>query len=222
VTKGLQLIPTDIIEAWAKGEYYVGDIPSISYARLGTALFLRSWYTYESPAGDPNKLAGVAKIDITGSFLFVGGIRLVDDGKNTAVFWKTQASHFANDKEVIWFHSVFNPDFGQPDAAAIRSKYVPASWLRNGKAASATDCFGMTPVAWNALLDTLRTDFDSDIERLQQQCPPERIDDGMLRYSIIPAQDQTHRCEYYQFYSAANGERSLIKGVSLFKKTFKQ
>ena len=59
-----QVIPTEVFEAWAKGEYHVGDIPSISYTRLGTALYLRSCYTYENAPGSKNILSGVARIDV--------------------------------------------------------------------------------------------------------------------------------------------------------------
>lgn len=212
------VVPTDIIEAWAKGEYYVGEIPSISYTRLGTALFLRGWYTYENEPSDPNKLAGVAKIDIKGPFLLTGGIRLIEAGSPTCAFWHTEASHFLDDDdEVIWFHSVLNVDFGDPIAAEIRSKYVTASPSANP---SADDRLGMPPDAWNNLLDKLRTDFDADIQRLRERCTSAKIDHGMLRFKTR-AGGGHHRCEYYQFYQPNSGGRTLITGASLFKKAAK-
>ena len=119
---GLQIIPTDIIEAWAKGEYFLGDVPSLAYTRLGTALFLRSWYTYN----DPHDLAGIAKIDIKGPVLFMGGIRLLDKQTRTAVFWQTEVSHFLDDEEILWFHTVLNLE-SSPEFTAIADKYVPVN-----------------------------------------------------------------------------------------------
>src|SRR5437879_4273302 len=109
-SQGFHPIPPDIIEAWAKGEYYVGDIPSISYTRLGTALFLRGWYTYQHVDEDKERFGGVVKIDIKGSFLFMGGIRLHNSESKTTVFWRSEASHFVSDNEIIWFYSIFNCD----------------------------------------------------------------------------------------------------------------
>lgn len=122
-SRGFHPIPSDIIEAWAKGSYYVGDIPSISYTRLGIALFLRGWYTYLQAEQDKERFGGVVKIDIKGPFLIMGGIRVRDSEGRTAVFWKSEASHFVSDNEIIWFYPVFNCSFNG-ETAGIRAKYI--------------------------------------------------------------------------------------------------
>lgn len=146
VQQAFQVIPTEIFEAWAKGEYYVGDIPSISYTRLGTALYLRGWYTYENESGSKDTLSGVARIDIRGPFLSLGGIRLREDDKRVAVFWKTEASHFVSDNEIIWFHRVFNAKV----ADELLATYLPHGWL-DQRGPFPPDRFGLDKDQWNHL-----------------------------------------------------------------------
>jgi hypothetical protein len=214
---GLQIIPTDIIEAWAKGEYFLGDVPSLSYSRLGTALFLRSWYTYQ----DRNELAGVAKIDIKGPVLLMGGIRLLEKGKRCAVFWQTEVSHFVDDTEILWFHAVLDLD-ASPDFKSTAADYVTDEWLKGKGKVSVEKQFGMKPAVWNQLLDRLYATFDTDVARLRQICPPERIDHGMLRFPIATDAQGRHSCEYYQFYTPDPAvQRKLLQGTSYFKKAAK-
>jgi hypothetical protein len=220
-SQGFHPIPPDIIEAWAKGEYYVGDIPSISYTRLGTALFLRGWYTYQHADQDRERFGGVVKIDIKGSFLLMGGIRLHDSKSRTTVFWRSEASHFLSNNEIIWFYSIFNCDLTGKEAD-VRAKYVSDSWLQQTEYSSPENHFSMSVEEWNNLLDKLRTDFDSDIERIQKSCPAEQIDEGMLRYDLVPDEQNRHQTTYYQFYSAPGKERALLRGAAYFVKTSKR
>jgi hypothetical protein len=215
VQQPFQVIPTEVFEAWTKGEYYVGDIPSISYTRLGTALYLRGWYTYENEPGSEKTLSGVAKIDIRGAFLSMGGIRLLQQDKRAAVFWKTEASHFVGDDEVLWFYTVLNANID----ATLLAAYLPHWWLKEDMPTPRTRHYGLNDDEWGILLDRLRTGFDLDAERIQQQCSPAQIDHGMIRFDIKPHAD-AHRSEYYQFYFDGS-TRDLIKGVALFKRASK-
>lgn len=207
----LNVIPTEIIEAWAKGEYQLGDIPSLAYSQLGTALFLRSWYTYQDT---DKRLDGIAKIDIKGPFLLIGGIRLIDNNLPSIVFWTSEVSHFVSENEIIWFHLVFRQD--DANVKALQEKYIPKREVIDASAEGPAR-FGLTQDAWDALLDRLRTNFDTDVEQLRERVDQASIDRGMLRFPIKP-QDGVHLCTYYQFYTKAGGETSLIQGTSRFQK----
>lgn len=238
---GFQLIPVDVIKAWAKGDYYIGDIPSISYRHLGIALLLRGWYTYVDTSTDPDrkKWAGVAKVDIKGSVLSMGGVRLFGDH---AVFWRTEHSYIQNDKEIIWFYSGFNCDHPPPPLLPdIRKKYFEQDASRLDVS---QERLGMDPNCWKRLLGSLASDFDEDVERIARARSDEvaeRIaqatsgeekelqkknlyrDLGMLRFSVdldpssldLTPKERFRKCEYYHYDA---GKKEATAGVSLFKK----
>ncbi len=125
-----------------------------------------------------------------------------------------------SDNEIIWFYSIFNCNF-KGETAGILAKYLDGSWLAGKGRSSPENRFGMSREQWNRILDKLRTDFDSDIEQIQKNCSPQEIDEGMLRYRLLPDKKKRHLCTYYQFYSARGRERDLLKGSAFFRKTFK-
>jgi hypothetical protein len=214
-----QLIPTDVIKAWSKGEYYVGDIPSISYRHLGIALLMRGWYTYVDTSGDPTRetWSGVAKVDIKGSVLAMGGVRLFG---REAVFWRTEHSFIQDESEIIWFYSGFSCD--SPTALTnIRSKYIQNWTLDLHKPETQ---FGMDAEQWAGLLKTLATSFDEDVELIAQTRAAEKLktqqplkrDLGMLRFRVNLEPNQRVRlCEYYHYDSA--GEKATA-GLAEFRK----
>lgn len=220
-----QLIPTDVIKAWAKGDYYVGDIPSISYRHLGIALLLRGWYTYVdiTKDGTHEDWAGVAKVDIKGSVLSMGGVRLF--GPN-AVFWRTEHSYIQDAQEIVWFYSGFKCDTAP--LTDISDKYFKNSTL---KLDAPGNRFGMDPERWKDLLRTLATEFDDDIGRIAKissvaEKEPQKNghgkdmekDLGMLRFRVDLDQCSTERvrkCEYYHYDSAT---KQATAGLSAFRK----
>ena len=207
------VIPPEIIEAWAKGEYQVGDIPSLSYTQLGTALFLRSWYTYGNASTGGQPLAGVAKIDIKGPFLVMGGIRLQNDSSPCAVFWASEASHFIG-AEILWFYTVFKDD--SPGVRELTAKYG----LDRPRSTSPedTDRFGLKKDQWNDLLTHLRIDFDDEIEGLRHQLSGS-VDRGMLAFNPKPDAENRFTCLYHQRYDDSTMKRTdLISGATWFKK----
>ena len=214
-SKRFDIIPPEIIEAWAKGEYQVGDIPSLSYTQLGTALFLRSWYTYENAETRGKPLAGVAKIDIKGPFLVMGGIRLLNGNKPCAVFWTSEASHFVNETEIFWFYMVFRDD--TPGVKDLITKYGLTA--PRGKKRDISHRFGLKSETWNDLLGLLRTDFDQDMERLKRSTDPAHIDRGMLAFNPQPHQDR-FLCLYHQRYLDPTKGTDLISGATWFRKAF--
>lgn len=212
-----QLIPTDVIKAWSQGEYYVGDIPSISYRQLGIALWLRGWYTYvdKTDVKDRKHWSGIAKVDIKGSVLSMGGVRLFG---TDAVFWRTEHSFIQNEKEIIWFYSGFNCD-SPSRLPAIRDKYFK-KWKLDLKAPDKR--FGLKREQWGELLMALATEFDEDVETIaqtratenQKSAKPLQKDLGMLRFSVYP-EDGVRTCEYYHYDSASAVPTA---GLSVFRK----
>lgn len=233
-TKGFQLIPADVIKAWSRGEYYVGDIPSISYRHLGIALLLRGWYVYaDSDTNSREHWAGVAKVDIRGSTLSMGGIRLFGTDRT---FWTTEHSHIRDDEEIVWFYSGFHC---KPDDATFL-KYVPSGTNLDR---SLPDSFGMNKDAWENLLGKLATDFDDDIARMRRSYEQEAelekkketeqpadlesdqqtghlIDHGMLRFSVeldknCAGKEKSRSCRYSHYEC---GSENATTGFSKFTK----
>lgn len=172
--QGFPLIPADIVKAWSKGEYYVGDIPSISYRHLGIALLLRGWYIYaDKDRTNRKKWGGLAKVDINGSVLSMVGVRLFD---SKLVFWKTEHSYIRDEKEVIWFYSGFDCEVPQE----IQEKYLDSKWrLREQEKR-----FGLKPESWQGLLKRMASDLDGDADRLKGVCGEGNMDHGMLRFNV--------------------------------------
>jgi len=214
-----QLIPTDVIKAWSQGEYYVGDIPSISYRHLGIALWLRGWYTYVDKTNVRGRKhwSGIAKVDIKGSVLSMGGVRLFG---TDAVFWRTEHSFIQDEREIIWFYSGFNCD-SPTRLSAIRAKYFK-KWKLDLDLPH--KCFGLKRDEWGELLMALATAFDDDVEVIaqtratenQKTDKPLQKDLGMLRFSVdLDPKDRVRRCEYYH-YDSASGVPTA--GLSEFRK----
>jgi hypothetical protein len=214
-SKQFDVVPPEIIAAWAKGEYQVGDIPSLSYTQLGTALFLRSWYTYENAQAGAKSLAGIAKIDIKGPFLVMGGIRLSNDGKPCATFWASEASHFVSENEILWFYMIFRDD--TPAVRELAEKYgLPGNRYEDSE--NAGRC-GLEPGEWDKLLTHLRTDFDEEIEKLKLRVDRSTIDRGMLAFNPKPDGDR-FLCLYHQRYLDPLKGTDLISGATWFTKAF--
>lgn len=206
--KGFPLIPADIVKAWSRGEYHVGDVPSISYQHLGVALLLRGWYTYvdETQTGPAKKWAGIAKVDIKGSVLSMGGIRLFD---KYPIFWRTEHSYI-QDNQIIWFYSGFNS--APVETRDLREKYFSKEWQLKKHSKH----FGIPDADWDSLLLKLANDFDEDVERVFRHCDAANKDSGMLRFSTyLEEKKVVRKCEYYHFNSAA---KKAIAGISFFQK----
>lgn len=172
--KGFPLIPADIVKAWSRGEYYVGDIPSISYRHLGIALLLRGWYIYaDKERTERKKWGGLAKVDINGSVLSMAGVRLFD---SKPVFWKTEHSYIRNEKEVIWFYSGFDCEVPE----RLREKYSNKAWQLK----ETEKRFGLQPEQWHEFLRNVGSDLDADVDRIKGSCGENNIDHGMLRFNV--------------------------------------
>jgi len=195
-SKGFQLIPTEVIKAWTQGEYYVGDIPSISYRHLGNALLLRGWYTYVDENESRADWAGVARVDIKGPVLSMGGIRLFGDH---IVFWRTVDSYVRDDK-IIWFYKGYN--CALPESAnGLSDKYLKKDQQRDSKIPH--ERFGLSDEDWKGLLGNLATDFDVDVEETKRLCPPEKIDHGMLEFGVHLDPNGFRQCDYHHYGSDA-------------------
>lgn len=196
-SKRFHIIPTEIVEAWAKGDYYSGDAPSLSYRQLGEALSLRGWYTYGAPNLDPKKpdFKGVAKIELKGQQLMLGGIRLcapknAKDGKGVQAvrFWRSQYSFFYSENEIVWVYQVYSP----PKDEKLLTQYreILAEYLGNFEAfpdvasKTAAEKFGFLPEAWDTLLQRLKNSFDTDIMIIEAGCPEDEAVKVLLHYNI--------------------------------------
>lgn len=218
-SKKFHLIPTEIIEAWAKGEYYSGDSPSLSYRQFGTALKLRGWYTYGSddPKNNPD-FRGVAKIDLTGQHLSLGGIRLcgADDerdgtGAGAVRFWRSRYSYFYSETEIVWVYKVYNPPQDEETLNSyneILDRYIADEPFPDVKSATNTR-FGFSEGAWSNLLQKLRDSFDDDMNRVKKICSEDKV---LLHYNI-----NEEKGEYRALYSPTG---SNIAGITRFKKVF--
>ena len=212
-SKDFQYIPTDIIDNWAKGDYYSGDIPSISYKRLGIALSLRGWYTYEGLTTKDPKFRGVAKIDLKGPSLFMGGIRLYSNpGKKDIVFWRSEFSHFLSDNEIIWFYYIFN--YRDPE---VTKHYFSDEWLGNMNNFFAEPQFGLSDQAWNNLLDGIRNRFDDDIAGVEARCSESQKDKVLLHYYI-----REQKAQYRQIFSEEALDHKSIAGSSQYIRVYKK
>lgn len=213
-SKDFQYIPTDIIDAWAKGDYYSGDIPSVSYKRLGIALSLRGWYTYESLNPKDPKFRGVAKIDLKGPSLFMGGIRLYNStGKKDIVFWRSEFSHFLSDNEIIWFYYIFN----HRDPEVIKYYLTDEEWLQNMGQYFAEPRFGLTDQAWNNLLDSIRGRFEDDIAQVEARCSEDQTDKVLLHYYV-----KEQKAQYRQIFAEEASDQKSIAGSSRYIKVCKE
>lgn len=206
--KGFQLIPTEVIKAWTQGEYYVGDIPSISYHHLGNALLLRGWYTYVDEDASRPDWAGVAKVDISGPVLSMGGLRLFGDHM---VFWRTVDSYVRDDK-ILWFYKGYNC---APDSAnGLFDKYLKKDRRPPGSR-NPHERFGLEDEDWRGLLVNLATNFDVDVEEAKRLCQG-NIDNGMLEFGLSLDPEGFRRCEYHHYGSVV---RQQLTGCSRFTKT---
>jgi hypothetical protein len=205
-SKGFQLIPTEVIKAWTQGEYYVGEIPSISYHHLGNALLLRGWYTYVDENEERANWAGVARVDIKGPVLSMGGLRLFGDHM---VFWITVDSYVRDDK-IIWFYKGYNCP---PESAnGLFDKYLKQDRPRDSKIPDKR--FGLEEEDWRSLLVNLATNFDVDVEEAKRLCQG-NIDNGVLEFGVSLDPQGFRRCDYHHYGSVAS---QPLTGCSRFTK----
>ena len=189
-------VPTEIVEAWARGEYYGGDPAPPSYHYIGITLALRGWYVYEAKEQDQIVVKGIVKIDFRGAELFIGGLRLYSDQglPGRAFFWVSEFANFLNENEVIWVYKVLASDVH----AAWVNKYIDESTLRTAQANVKDLHFGLQPGAWNKLLDRIRINLYDDLEEVEanndrQRAPLVR---GLLHFWV-----RERRAQYRQIYS---------------------
>jgi hypothetical protein len=213
--KKYHLIPTEIIEAWAKGEYYNGDAPSLSYKQMGTALKLRGWYTYDACEPDPAKpdFKGVAKIELKGQSLLLSGIRLCGpkghgEGVEAVRFWRSQYSFFYTEKEIMWVYYVYP---GVDDEAILTSYLGPLDTFPAVQEKTARDRFGFEEKRWSTLLQKLRTSFDTDIMQIEDSCDNDAIDKVLLHYNI-----EDSKGEYRALYPRT--DEHILAGITCFQK----
>jgi hypothetical protein len=211
-----QLIPTEVIEAWAKGEYYSGDAASLSYRQLGAALSLRGWYTYEKCEDNDPDFRGVAKIELKGQSILFGGIRLcgpLEEGKEEegeeAVkairFWRSQYSYFYSENEIVWVYNVYH---SIPDG--VLAHYINLETFTDVRQHGAESRFGFGEEAWGKLLRRLRGSFESDMRLVEEGCPEDKVDKVLLHYNI-----DTQRGEYRALYQP--GAKN-VAGMTCFKR----
>ncbi len=218
------VIPTEIIEAWAKGDYYSGEALSLSYRQLGEALSLRGWYTYDSPNPDPKKpdFKGVAKIELKGQQLMFGGIRLsaprdAKEGKGVEAvrFWRSQYSFFYSEKEIVWVYHVYPPPADGKQLTEY--KELLAGYLGDLKtfpdvaSKTAAEKFGFVPEAWDNLLQRLKNTFDTDIKKVEAGCPEDKVVKALFHYNI-----DNKEGEYRTLYHSPNDPNS--SGITRFRR----
>jgi hypothetical protein len=214
-TNDFDAVPTQIIEAWARGEYYGGDPPSPSYNYIGITLALRGWYVYEAKEGDQVVVKGVVKIDFRGAELFIGGLRLYPNqgSPGRALFWVSEFANFLNENEVIWVYKVFASDAH----TAWSSKYIDPIALNTAQSNVADLHFGLQSSAWNQLLDRIRTDLYDDLEEVQANNDRIRapIVRGLLHFWV-----RERRAQYRQIYSPED-TGPLIGGEAIYTRVSK-
>ncbi|MCH7519372.1 MAG: hypothetical protein IH964_10160 [Candidatus Dadabacteria bacterium] len=239
VTKDFQVIPNEIINLWLRGEYYSGDILPISYQYIGISIALRGWYTYKADIfyREEGKyeirdsvIQGVAKIDIKDKSLFVGGVRLLSQNKPQFLFWRSEFSHFLNEKEIISYYKIFYYDV---DKMLLDKGYIDNSFVKSIKPLNESSNFGLSIDQWNRLLCALRNSFDDDIETVEAECYRKEekcVIKGILHFSIKEFIENLGRNEYepikalyrqvYPFPEEAEypkGEKFILAGRAEFK-----
>lgn len=212
--KNFQFIPTEIIEAWIRGEYYSGEVPSISYQYIGVSLALRGWYTYEVKPQDETIIKGVAKIDFKDGALFVGGMRLYSnrDNENSNLFWMSEFAHFLNENEIIWVYKIFNFKCGShwlDQYLDKRSRSKAAKYFDQPN-------FGLNNAQWNRLLDRIRINFYDDLKHIEADCERRgQIDRGLLHFFV-----KERRAQYGQIYSPSHSG-PIIGGEACYSKVWR-
>jgi len=210
-----QLIPDAIVDAWLRGEYYSGDLPSIPYQYIGISLALRGWYIYEAQTETETKLKGISKIDFSEGSLSIGGIRLFtgQDGDKRNLFWVSEFSHFLNENEILWVYKIFNCDIG---AEWLRA-YISDSALSSTVEHFNEKCFGLAKEDWNQLLDRIRSSLFNDLRIIECDCEQRnmRVDRGLLHFFI-----KEKIAQYRQIYSPEY-TGSLIAGEANYTRVIK-
>ena len=213
--KDFQIIPPKIIEAWKSGEYYSGDVPSVSYEYLGVSLASRGWYVYEASNETETTLKGVAKIDFKDDSLFIGGLRLYTN-KNTeraGLFWMSEFSHFLNANEVIWVYRIFD----LANRSSVFENYLSEDSFETAQRNFAEPNFGLIAAEWNALLDRVRLHLYDDLEEVESECERTKgiVDKGLLHFFV-----KEGRAQYRQIYSPRHSG-PLIGGEARYTKVYK-
>lgn len=213
--KDFQLIPHRIIEAWINGEYYSGDVPSISYEYLGVSLALRGWYIYETKSQTETILKGVAKIDFRDGALFIGGVRLYTNKQTEryGLFWTSEFSHFLSANEVIWVYKIFSLEHRSP----VFANYLNESSLKTVQRDFEQPNFGLSKSEWNPLLDRIRLCLYDDLREVESECERTNgiIDRGLLHFFV-----REKRAQYRQIYSPGHSG-PLIGGEACYTKVYK-
>jgi hypothetical protein len=213
-SKEFQLIPNEIIEAWISGEFYCGDVPSVSYEYLGVSLALRGWYTYEAKLSGQTILKGVAKIDFKDGTLFIGGMRIysIKPGEGT-LFWFSEFSHFLNENEIIWVYKIFHYD----DGRRCYEHYLDEPSIKVAQRCFNQPQFGLGKDEWNHLLDRIRLNFYDDLKEVEADCERKKrqADRGLLHFFV-----KEKRAQYSQIYSQSH-TGALIGGEACYTRICK-
>lgn len=108
------IIPTEVIDSWLKGEYLVGVTQSIGYQYLGLSLLLRGLYRYKCQVGDYIPHWGYCYIDVKDEDLVFAGVRIhTRSGKPEVVnslhplYWRSIFSKFISNQGEEYPHIYF-------------------------------------------------------------------------------------------------------------------
>ena len=91
------LIPTEFVQAWRRGEYLLGAQNSLDYQYAGWALTLRGYYRYEvCNKEEMLQFGGYTVVDVKRGDLYLAGIRfpIKPDQDDRPIFWETVFSKF--------------------------------------------------------------------------------------------------------------------------------
>jgi hypothetical protein len=214
-SKDFQLIPNEIIEAWIRGEYYSGDLPSISYQYIGISLALRGWYVYETKLSTEPLFKGIVKIDFKDGELFIGGVRLYTnlEGGRPNLFWMSEFSHFLNENEIIWVYKIFNYDCDHH----LFNRYLNETSLTAANHHRDKEHFSLDKDEWNSMLDRIRVHLYDDLKEIEAECGRKKgqIDKGLLHFFI-----RERRAQYRQIYLPEH-TGPPIGGEATYTKVFK-
>lgn len=171
-------IPEEVIKAWERGDYFTGGVPSLAYKQLGAALRLRGLYTYERQTGPDFR--GIAMIELAGGLdLVMSGIRFWADKKLDVKFWKTEFSHFLDEKRIIWTYQLFDCDSEQQLLTRLPGLKRPK--IRGGNSAT----LGFPPQDWQRLKQfLLKDEFEEELGAAKARCTPDNILTIMLHFEI--------------------------------------
>ena len=202
-------VPVEVIQAWERGDYFTGGVPSVAYKHLGIALRLRGLYTYAKAGDSGQDFKGLAKIDLAGGReLVMDGFRLWGEEKEPEIrFWRTEFSHFLTDDTIIWTYQLFDCDSTGQLSKHLSNKTLP----HNPKPKSHN--FGFKAADWIEVQQfLLGKEFARELTIAEGKCNDEATIKIMLHFKLQTNGDIL--AQYRQLRSIGED----IAGDSLFKR----